>query len=469
MDSMVTLPSPLDLFTPGSAVSLAVTGLSRAGKTVFITSLIHNLISAVHNPNRMPLLGVVAERRLLGAKVLGAGAHKLPRFPYKANIERMAVKPWTWPERTADISEIEIDVRFAPTGLLSRLIEGVTGQPASLTVRIVDYPGEWLLDLPLLAQSYAEWSRMTLQRWRKGGRAAMARDFLDFVQQHRHDAAADEDVAKRAHDLYRELLANARDKHGLTYLQPGRFLWRGTLVDAPYLWFAPLDVPEDITPAPQSLAGLMQQRYEVYKQQVVAEFFDNHFRHYSRQIVLVDVLHALLAGHDAFEDTRLALESIMESFRYGRGSILTRLFGIDSIEKVMFAATKADHVPSPQRDNLAELLRHMAAVPAIDVKGSNAAVAVEAIASVISTAEDSHEIDGQRVQVVVGKPVGSEFQEKFFVGNVPIRPPRADAWATPFLTVPNFQPPEIDVAPVEGIPHINLDMALEFLLGDRLQ
>ena len=36
----------------GSTVSLAVTGLSRSGKTVFTTSLIHNLLSAVHNPNQ---------------------------------------------------------------------------------------------------------------------------------------------------------------------------------------------------------------------------------------------------------------------------------------------------------------------------------------------------------------------------------------------------------------------------------
>ena len=43
---------------------LAVTGLSRSGKTVFITSLIHNLLSALHNPNRMPLLDMVGERRL---------------------------------------------------------------------------------------------------------------------------------------------------------------------------------------------------------------------------------------------------------------------------------------------------------------------------------------------------------------------------------------------------------------------
>src|SRR5262249_49551845 len=43
----------------GATVWLAVTGLSRSGKTVFITSLVHNLLSSAHNPNRMPLLGVV--------------------------------------------------------------------------------------------------------------------------------------------------------------------------------------------------------------------------------------------------------------------------------------------------------------------------------------------------------------------------------------------------------------------------
>src|SRR3569833_1173164 len=73
----------------GSSVWLAVTGLSRAGKTVFITSLVHNLLSALHNPNRMPLLRVVGEGRLIAARLEGAKAHLLPRFPYADNIEAM--------------------------------------------------------------------------------------------------------------------------------------------------------------------------------------------------------------------------------------------------------------------------------------------------------------------------------------------------------------------------------------------
>src|SRR6266404_4175723 len=62
----------------GSAtVCLAVTGLSRSGKTVFATSLIHNLLSCALNPNRMPLLGVVGERRLIAATIASASANRL--------------------------------------------------------------------------------------------------------------------------------------------------------------------------------------------------------------------------------------------------------------------------------------------------------------------------------------------------------------------------------------------------------
>jgi uncharacterized protein len=452
----------------GATVWLAVTGLSRSGKTVFITSLIHNLLSSLHNPNRMPLLNVVGEGRLIAARLEGAKAQRLPRFPYQGNIEKMSVADW--PERTADISEIGIDVRFTPANAIGRFVSELTGSPASLTIRIVDYPGEWLLDLPLLDQSYAEWSRATLRAFRQGVRATLAGDFLAFIGQHRPDENASDEVAKQAHDLYCACLVKARDQHGLSYLQPGRFLCRGGLGDVPYLWFAPLDVAEGIdTFAPYTQGALMAERFEVYKREAVARFYEDHFRHYSRQIVLVDVLRALLAGRDAFDDTRLALEAILESFRYGHGGLLAKLLFGSHIDKVLFAATKADHVPDIQRDHLAALLRNMAAFPTLELRSSNAQLDVTALASVISTTEENQEIDGQRVQVVVGRPVGSSKQSKFFVGNVPIRPPRPDAWGSPFLNVPLFEPPAIDPSPVEGIPHINLDLALDFLLGDRLR
>ena len=108
----------------GSIVSLAVTGLSRAGKTVFITSLVHNLLSALHQPYRMPFLKVVGDGRLAAARLASDKTNGLPRFPYMRNIERMAASPANWPTRTTDISEIEIDIRFVPAGVLGALLAG---------------------------------------------------------------------------------------------------------------------------------------------------------------------------------------------------------------------------------------------------------------------------------------------------------------------------------------------------------
>ncbi len=301
-------------------------------------------------------------------------------------------------------------------------------------------------------------------------RADTARDFIAFLSDHHHDAAASEDDAKRAHDLYRQHLRAARDQHGLSFLQPGRFLDPGSLSQNSYMWFAPLDIPDGVERAADgTLAALMERRFEAYKTEVVMPFYDQYFRNYSRQVVLVDVLGALLAGREVFEDTRRAIDAILESFRYGHSGIIMRLLRSARIEKVLFAATKADHVPEVQRDHLAALLRNMVALPWLDVTSSNATIDIATLASVISTDEDTQEIDGHQVQVVVGKPVGSDTRAKFFVGNVPARPPRPEAWGKPFLNIPVFEPPVIDVSPIDGIAHINLDLALEYLIGDQLR
>lgn len=454
----------------GSSVWLAVTGLSRAGKTVFITSLIHNLLSALHNPNRMPLLRVAGEGRLRAARLQGVKADLLPRFPYLANIEQMADVPARWPQRTTDISEIGIDIRFEPTGFTGRLLTRIGGPTATLKLNIVDYPGEWLLDLPMLSQSYAEWSRATLALWRQGVRAELGREFLAFLADHPPAGEGSESDARQAHDLYRAMLLAARDRHGLSFLQPGRFVCPGSLGEVPYLWFAPLDIAEGAGRLRTgSLGALMQERFETYKREVVEAFYETYFRNYARQIVLVDVLGALLAGREAFEDTRLAVGAILESFRYGQRNILSKLIGSARVEKLLFAATKADHIPDMQREHLSLLLRNMAALPALEARGRDADIDVTTIASVASTAEGVQEIDGRRVPVVVGREVGKPKQAKFFAGAIPIRPPRPGEWGTPFLSIPEFEPPAIDAAPVDGVPHINLDLALEYLIGDKLR
>ena len=42
-----------------------------------------------------------------------------------------------------------------------------------------------------------------------------------------------------------DYLRAARDQHGLNFLQPGRFLDPGPLGENSYMWFAPLDIPDN--------------------------------------------------------------------------------------------------------------------------------------------------------------------------------------------------------------------------------
>jgi predicted YcjX-like family ATPase len=51
---------------------------------------------------------------------------------------------------------------------------------------------------------------------------------------------------------------------------------------------------------------------------------------------------------------------------------------------------------------------------------------------------------------------------------VPVTPPPPGFWGERFTEFPVFQPPIIDTAAGNGIPHINLDKALDFLLEDVL-
>ena len=444
-------------------VRLAVTGLSGSGKTAFITSLVHNLLSAVGHPARLPFFRATAERRMLAARLDLPGTEPIAPFPIHETIEALAADPPYWPASTTDLRRANLTLCFAPAGFLGR----VAGGTAELRLEILDYPGEWLLDLPLLGQTYRDWSRATLERARCGARAPLARDWLDFLARHPADSAGDAEAAQRAHILYRGFLAACRTQEQLSLLQPGRFLNPGQISDPSLLWFCPMPFAIGAHAQEGSMAALMEARFDAYKRTVAQPFFTQLARGVDRQIVLVDVLRALNAGQAAFADQRLALETILAAFRFGRRSILRLLFGA-RIDRVLFAATKADHVPALQRDHLEALMANLVAVPTLRAEAAHARVAATALASIRCTEDGTDVIDGRKVDIVVGLPEGGERRIRFFPGIVPVTPPPTGFWGERFTEFPVFQPPRITSAGGDGIPHINLDKALDFLLEDAL-
>ncbi len=134
----------------------------------------------------------------------------------------------------------------------------------------------------------------------------------------------------------------------------------GDLAGSPAFTFFPLETP-DGAPAPaESLWAMMARRYRSYKTHVVQPFFRDHFARLDRQIVLADVLTAINAGPDAVADLERALTDILRCFRQGQNGWLSLISG-RRIDRIVFAATKADHLHQANHDRLEAILRLIAA------------------------------------------------------------------------------------------------------------
>jgi predicted YcjX-like family ATPase len=439
-------------------VRLAVTGLSRAGKTVFLTSLVANLLAAGRGARTLPALEVAAGGRLRSARVVPATTQATPRFDAPGHLRALAADPPRWPERTDDLSTLEIALELDPRSRFGQARAFFAG-PRRVTLELLDYPGEWLLDLPMLAQCYHDWSRGTLARLRRGRRAEAARDFLAFVDALPAGVPAEEAIARQGFALYRDALRICRDRLGLRFLQPGRALNPGPRGEAPLLWFFPLPHPEG-----GGLAELLAQRHAAYLADQRAAFFDPFFRRFHRQVVLVDALGVLHAGEEAFDDTADALAAVAGSLRGGLG-LLDLLTG-QGVRRVGFAATKADHVPARARDALKGLLGEL--VGQVAVGPLDTVTSVHAVASIRCTADDVATLEGRPVAAVRGVLLEGGRVARVYPGEVPLRRPESAFWEHAFFEMPVFQPPRLEGDGKAGIPHLGLDALLAALIGDLL-
>jgi len=232
---------------------LGVTGLSRAGKTVFITSLVANLMDRA----RMPGLVAQSEGRILTAFLQPQPDDTIPRFDYETHLAALTAREPRWPDSTRAVSELRLSLKVRPQGLLS----GLQG-PRTLHLDIIDYPGEWLLDLGLMEKSYAQWSEHMLDRMTRrpdpGG-------FLPMATTEAAEAKLDEPVAQRLAKAYTEA-QNAARRDGFSDCGPGRFLLPGDLAGSPVLTFAPLP---PVSASRGSLYREFERRFDAYKSRVM--------------------------------------------------------------------------------------------------------------------------------------------------------------------------------------------------------
>jgi len=447
------------LFEP--VIRLGVTGLSRAGKTVFITSLVANLM----NRGRMVQLVPAADGRIHTAFLQPQPNDTVARFEYEDHLAALTGPTPRWPEGTRAVSELRLSFRVQPTGLLG----GMRG-PRTVHLDIVDYPGEWLLDLALLDLSYADWSAQVLARIAHRPQAA---DFLSAADHADTEAGFEEPAAKAVAEAFTAYL-NAARAAGYYDCTPGRFLLPGDMAGSPALTFAPL--PSPAKPPRRSLWREMERRFEAYKSRVVKPFFRDHFSRIDRQVVLVDVLGAINAGPAALDDLRRAMAEILSAFRPGRNAFLSQLLVGKRIDRILFAATKADHLHHSQHPRLTAITEALLREARDRADFAGAKTAAMSIAALRTTTEETLDHKGRSLDCVRGTLLETGRSAAFYPGDLPEDPARllaparegAENWLDADYRIMRFAPAQISLKPGEGPPHIRLDKAAEFLIGDRL-
>ncbi len=464
-----------DFLTP--SIRMGVTGLSRAGKTVFITALVRNLVSG----GRLPFFTPDAEGRIVRAYLEPQPDDSIPRFDFESHWGELVGDPPAWPESTRRISELRVTIEYKPESRWKRAL-GLS----KLHLDIVDYPGEWLVDLQLLNQDYASFSSEAVRLAKEPSRATAAKAWLDFLAGTDPGAPEDERIALHGAKLFTQYLTAMRQSGTPSTLPPGRFLLPGELEGSPLLTFFPMTLTSGAAPPRGSLAAMMVRRFESYKAQVVRPFFNDHFSRLDRQIVLVDVLGALHHGAAAVAELRRATTAILAAFRPGAHSWLSLVMGGRRIDRVLFAATKADHLPATSHDRLAAILKSVVDDAIARVEGQGAGVSTVALAALRATREGSVKSGRDTLPCLIGTPLAGERigddvfdgrrEAAIFPGDLPADPlealDKARTEAPGSLSLVRFAPPRIadDAAlrSAAALPHIRLDRALDYLLSDYL-
>jgi predicted YcjX-like family ATPase len=193
-------------------------------------------------------------------------------------------------------------------------------------------------------------------------------------------------------------------------------------------------------------------------------------------------------------DLETALADVLTAFRAGRSNLLTSIFR-PRIDKILFAATKADHLHHTSHDRLEAVLRHLVGRAISRAENVGAKVDVVAMAAIRATREAAVQQgrkstgDRQTLDAIIGTPLaGEEIEDKVFDGasEVAIFPgelpadPRAVFRGETLAAAPGeadyrfvrFRPPVAELAS-DGLPlplpQIRLDRALEFLIGDKVR
>lgn len=436
-------------------VHIGVTGLRKAGKTVFLTSLINHLLEG----SEETLPAFQDDAITFSARALPAGDGRA--FPYWQYLELLRQERPAWPERTWEVTRFR--VRLTVCNLRSH-------RTRRLELVLTDYPGERLLDLPMLDADYARWSDRVVREAGSGPKAELGRGWLAACADI-PAGAGDPSAAAEAIESYTHYLQACREQ-GLTFLQPAAAVMERA--DAPTDFCA---LPRAARERAPELADAVAGRYDEYVQEFVRPFFRSAGR-CNRQIVLVDVLRILRQGVHSYNDTRRCLRSILDAYEYAtRRRRLSPMRLVDlfrtQIGRVAFVATKADQCPRATRGNLRFLLEELVNPKRRQLVATlpDGRPRITYCAAHRSTEDAAKLFDGREVSCLRGarQDAPPDREGPWFPGEVPPEWPDYE-WDPDQeqFAFPNFRPRRLPVRDGAVIDHINLDRVFHYIIEDLM-
>lgn len=427
---------------------IVVTGLSRSGKSTLLTSLMAQLLQRTyggddHQP--MPLLKALPLDRLSDV-VFVANDDDTSAFPFQQHFDQL--KQRQWPASTRRVSAFGIRLSFERT---YEWLSQVAGQEKQ-QLNVYDYPGEWLMDLPLIDKSYADWSAQVLAQQLTEPQKSHAQDWQTLVSSFDFEQPPTATATRQLIDTYHAYLLKAK-ADGISILQPGAMLFEDTW-DWQGQGFCPLPakLSYDIS---HPWTRLFQQRYDDFVVQWLKPLQKRFFAHADKQIILLDLMEGLNFGKAYLSEMKEALNHLVSSFVYGKRQWYQRFHQPMGIVKVAFVATKADLVPQDQHDNLLSLLKDISQGAVQHLSDQEVDVDFFLVSSIIATKPDHH------AHSLVYKNVSGETRIARF-DDIPSRV--ADWQAGDIYPYLKAQPPKIDQE--ADIRAMNFDRLLDYMLKD---
>ncbi|MDM8545587.1 YcjX family protein [Candidatus Venteria ishoeyi] len=347
--------------------TIGIIGISGAGKTVFLTSLISQLKN--HDPDKLQLDANNKKQKaeIYKFKEIREGIN-LDFFEHKKYFNTL-IDSKKWPDKTTDTTYFRCQLKRSDWSW------------TDVDFTFLDFPGERFNDAIMLTDNndFDAWSDKILERIESDPPCCrLAKEYFDCLQTEL-DKESKVFNNKKVLDTYKRTLARfmfnygafitpsvfALDTRGqqpvyhddLNKVIEGRFLG----CDA-YRQFAPL--PEKLRKKYPGIHNLYSQYYRQYCKQVVKPQFEQ-LAQCNNLLVLIDIHGLLVANTGRLNDTATIIGDVLRASVNEPEGMLSSLykfftFSFDKLEKIALIATKSDMVNYRQVDNLSALLYQLA-------------------------------------------------------------------------------------------------------------